>query len=82
MLMLLAPFLGLLGSIIPQIIGLFHKKEDNTLINIIEVEYDKEFMDYIFEHLLVFSIFFMNFLNDNIAKINLLKNKDEIIIKV
>lgn len=59
-----------------------HKKEDNTLINIIEVEYDKEFMDYIFEKLLVFSIFFMNFLNDGNAKINLLKNKDEIIIKI
>ena len=59
-----------------------HKKEDNTLINIIKVNYDKEFMDYIFEHLLVFSIFFMNFLNDSNAKINLLKNKDEIVIKV
>jgi len=59
-----------------------HKKENNTLINIIEVEYDKEFMDYIFKHLLEFSIFFMNFLNDGNAKINLLQNKDEIIIKV
>ena len=39
-------------------------------------------MDYIFKHLLEFSIFFMNFLNDSNAKINLLKNKDEIVIKV
>jgi hypothetical protein len=59
-----------------------HKKDNNTLINIIEVQYDKKFMDYIFEHLLVFSIYFMNFLNDTQAKINLLKNKDEIVIKV
>jgi len=56
------------------------KKDNNTLINIIEVVYDESYINYIIDCLVKFSIFFVNFMNDNELKIKLIKNEDFVII--
>ena len=55
------------------------KKKDNTTINIIEVDFDQNYMDNIICKLILFSDYFSKFINNNDMKINLLKNSDEII---
>jgi hypothetical protein len=54
------------------------KKKDNTAINIIQVDFDQNYMDNIICKLILFSNYFCDFINDNDMKINLLKNSDEI----
>lgn len=55
-----------------------HKKKDETNINIIEVSFDENYMDYIINKIIVFIRFFSTFMNDHEYKINLLKNNNEI----
>ena len=55
-----------------------HKKKDETNINIIEVLYDEEYMDYIINKIVIFIRFFSNFINNHESKISLLKNNNEI----
>ena len=55
-----------------------HKKKDETNINIIEVLFDKPYMDYIIDKIVIFIRFFSIFINDHKSKINLLKNNIEI----
>jgi hypothetical protein len=55
-----------------------HKKKDETNINIIEVEYDEQFMKYIIHKIYIFIKFYYSFINDNDMKINLLKNDNNI----
>jgi hypothetical protein len=55
-----------------------HKKKDETNINIIEVEYDKNYMDYIINKIVIFIRFFSTFIINHELKINLLKNNTEI----
>lgn len=55
-----------------------HKKKDETNINIIEVLFDKTYMDYIINKIVIFIRFFSIFINDHESKINLLKNNIEI----
>jgi hypothetical protein len=54
------------------------KNNSSTDINIIEVLYDKNYMDNIIKKLIIFSNFFVNFFNNDIMKKNLLLKKDEI----
>lgn len=56
-----------------------HKKENNPNINIIEVLYDQDYMQYIFNALVKFSDYYLYFMNNHQEKINLLKNENEII---
>jgi hypothetical protein len=55
-----------------------HKKKDETKINIIEVQFDSIYMDYIINKIYIFICFFNVFINDSKSKINLLKNNTEI----
>ena len=55
-----------------------HKKKDGTEINIIDVDYDNEYMNNIFRKIADFTLFFNNFILNHDAKINLLKNNDDI----
>ena len=55
-----------------------HKKKDETNINVIEIQFDEEYMDYIINKILIFIRFFSKFINDSKSKINLLKNNIEI----
>ncbi len=50
------------------------KKKDNTNINIIEVNFDKEYMEYIIEKLYKFGLYFYNFMQNKSIRLNLLKN--------
>ena len=54
------------------------KKKNNTTINIIQVDFDQNYMNNIITKLISFSDYFYNFINNNDMKINLLKNSDEI----
>jgi len=53
------------------------KKKDETLINIINVEYDEEYMKYIIEKLYHFGLFFYNFMNNKLLRLDLLRNIKE-----
>ena len=55
-----------------------HKKKDVTDINIIEVAFDEYYMNTILSKITLFVNFYCNFIIDHDAKINILKNKDEI----
>ena len=54
------------------------KKKDGTDINVIELDYDESFMNYIKEKLIEFMNYFIKFLNDDNLKINILSNNNEI----
>jgi hypothetical protein len=53
-------------------------KKNNTSINIIKVDYDKEYIDYIIDKIRVFAIFFKDFINNHDMKINIMQNNIEI----
>ena len=55
-----------------------HKKKDETNINIIEVDFDQDYMDIILEKIILFCSFYINFMNNHELKLNLLHTKDEI----
>lgn len=55
-----------------------YKKKDGSLINIIEVDFDQLYMNNIIDKLILFCDFFINFIIDTNAKINILKNIEEI----
>ena len=55
-----------------------HKKKDGTEINIINVDFDNEYMNNIFRKITDFTLFCNNFILNHDAKINLLKNNDDI----
>jgi hypothetical protein len=54
------------------------KNRDGVEINIIDVIYDENYMNYIIEKINEFALFYFNFINDHNSKINLLQNEDEI----
>lgn len=56
-----------------------YKKKDGTEINVIEVLFDKDYMEIILDKIIGFSKFFCKFINNHEAKINLLNSNDEII---
>lgn len=55
------------------------KRKDNTTINIIQVDFDQNYMNNIILKLILFSNYFYDFISNNDMKINLLKNSHEII---
>jgi hypothetical protein len=55
-----------------------YKKKDETDINIIEVDFDKLYMDSILAKIELFCKYYIKFLENHEAKINLLKNNDDI----
>ena len=55
-----------------------HKKKDNTEINIIEVDFDKSYMQNILNKIIIFIEYFIKFINNHEMKINLLTKNDEI----
>lgn len=57
------------------------KKKSDSQINIIEVLYDKNYMDNIIEKLIVFGNYFNNFMNSDVLKKQILINNDEILFE-
>jgi hypothetical protein len=55
-----------------------YKKKDNTQINIIEVDFDNDYMNIIIEKIFKFGIFFNNFIKDDNIKLKILNSNDEI----
>lgn len=55
------------------------KKKDGTEINVIDVPFEKDYMEYILDKIIEFSKFFCKFIKDHDAKLNLLNSNDEII---
>jgi len=55
------------------------KKKDGTEINVIEVPFEKDYMEYILDKITEFSKFFCKFIKDHNAKLNILNSNDEII---
>lgn len=55
-----------------------HKKKDETNVNIIEVSYDEDYMKYIFEKLIDFSMFYIKFIENHDMKLKLLTTTNEI----
>lgn len=55
-----------------------HKKREGTIINVIEVDFDKEYMQEIIDKIIFFIKFFVNFLNNHQMKIDILTKPDEI----
>ena len=54
------------------------KNKLNPEINVIELSYDVEYMNYIINKLIIFGNYFVNFMNDDLLKKNILLKKDEI----
>lgn len=54
------------------------KNKSNPEINVIELIYDVEYMKYIINKLIIFGNYFVNFMNDDLLKKNILLKKDEI----
>jgi hypothetical protein len=54
------------------------RKKDGTDINIIEVDFEKKYMDYIIDKIVIFSKFYSKFIKNDEMKLNILKNNDEI----
>jgi hypothetical protein len=55
-----------------------YKKKDSTDINIIQVPFNKDYMDNIINKLIIFAKYYNKFLKDHDMKINILIKKDEI----
>lgn len=53
-------------------------KKSNTSINIIKVEYDEEYINYIIDKIKVFAIFFKDFIHNHDMKINIMQNNIEV----
>lgn len=53
-------------------------KKSNTSINIIKVEYDEEYINYIIDKIKVFAIFFKEFVHNHDMKIDIMQNNIEI----
>jgi len=53
-------------------------KKSNTTINIIKVEYDEEYINYIIDKIKVFAIFFKDFIHNHDMKMNIMQNNIEV----
>lgn len=55
-----------------------YRKKDGTDINIIEVDFDEDYMSYIFNKIILFGKYYSKFIKDDALKIQVLKYMDEI----
>ena len=70
-------YMFLFGTSKGHLVEAFRKK-DGTDINIIEVNFDENYMSYIFDKIILFAKFYSKFIKNEEMKINILKNKEEI----
>jgi len=59
-----------------QLVEAYKGSKDNININIINVPYNKDYMEKIIENIIMFAKFYKNFINDHNYKINLLNSPD------
>jgi len=70
-------YMFLFGSSKGQLVEAYRKK-DGTDINIIEVNFDEDYMSYIFNKIILFGKYYSKFIKDDTLKIKVLKCVDEI----
>jgi hypothetical protein len=70
-------YMFLFGSSKGHLVEAF-RKNDGTDINIIEVDFDENYMSYIFNKIYIFGRYYFKFMNDEQLKIKILSCNDEI----
>jgi hypothetical protein len=70
-------YMFLFGTSKGQLVEAFRKK-DGTDINIIDVDFDQNYMSYIFDKVIIFGKFYSNFIKNDELKKKILLCKDEI----